>query len=79
MEERRKKKEKIEKQHFNSRSLSNRRSKLVRVRGKVSTRDKGYAWVPKSEFFVKVSKGRGFSYTGYFLTSGHVRAILVKL
>ena len=24
-------------------------------------------------------KGRGFSYTGYFLPSGHVRAILVQL
>ena len=29
--------------------------------------------------FRRVPKGRGFSYTGYFLPSGHVRAILVQL
>ena len=27
-------------------------------------------------FFIEVSKGKGFSYTGYFFPSGHVRAIL---
>ena len=29
--------------------------------------------------FCCVPKGRGFSYTGYFLPSSHVRAILVQL
>ena len=65
--------------YFPSRSPANRWSKLVKARGKVGLRDKGYAWVPKSDFFVKVPKGRGFSYTGYFLPSGHVKAILVQL
>ena len=65
--------------YFPSRSPANRWSKLVKARGKVGLRDKGYAWVPKFDFFVKVQKGRGFSYTGYFLPSGHVRAILVQL
>ena len=70
VEERRKKKKK--ERHFPSRSPTNRRSKLVRVRGKVGLCDKGYVWVPKSKLFVEVPKGKGFSYTGYFLPSGHV-------
>ena len=74
----RKRKRKKER-HFPSRSPANRRSKLVEARDKVGLRDKGYTWVPKSEFFVEVPKGRGFSYTSYFLPSGHVRAILVQL
>ena len=36
----------------------------------VGTRNCGFCPVPKS---------RGFSYTGYFLPSGHARAILVQL
>ena len=60
-------------------AMANRRSKLVEARDKVGLRNKGYAWVPKSEFLVEVPKGRGFSYTGYFLPSGHVRTILVQL
>ena len=77
VEERRKKKKK--ERHFPSQSPANRRSKLVGARGKVGLRDKGYTWVPKFEFFVKVPKGRGFSYTSYFLPSDHVRDILVQL
>ena len=30
-------------------------------------------------FSSKFKKGRGFSYIGYFLPSGHVKAILVQL
>ena len=30
-------------------------------------------------FSSKFKKGRGLSYTGYFLPSGHVKAILVQL
>ena len=63
---------------FSSRSPANRLSKLVGARGKVSLRDKGYAWAPKSEFFIEVPKGKGFSYTSYFLPSGHVITILVQ-
>ena len=29
--------------------------------------------------FRRVPKGMGFSYTGYFLPSGHIRVILVQL
>ena len=72
-----KEKKKKKEQHFPSRSPANRGSKLVGVRGKVSLHNKGYAWVSKSEFFIEVLKGRGFSYSGYFLPSGHVRSILV--
>ena len=50
---------------FSSKSPANQQLKLVKARGKVGLRDKGYAWVPKSEFFVEVLKGRCFSYTGY--------------
>ena len=50
---------------FSSRSPAYRRSKLVGARGKVGLRDKGYEWVPKSEFFIEVQKKcRVFSYTG---------------
>ena len=73
VEERRNKKKK--ERHFPSRSQANRRSKLVEEKIKVGLRDKGYAWVPKSKFFVEVPKGRGFSYTTYFLPSGYVKAI----
>ena len=62
--------------YFPSRSPTNRRSKRVGARDKVGLLDKGYAWVPKSEFFFEVPKGRGFSYAGCFLPIGHVRAIL---
>ena len=65
--------------HFPLRFLANRRSKLIEARGKDGLRDKGCEWVPKSEFFIEVPKGRGFSYMGYLLPRGHVRAILVKL
>ena len=71
--------EKKEERHFPSLSSANRRSKLVRARGKVGVCDKGYVWVTKYEFFVEVPKGRSFSYIGYFLPSGHARAILVQL
>ena len=56
-----------------------RRSELDSPRPKVGPRNESYAWVPKSEFFVEAPRGRGFSYIGYFLPSGHVRAILVQL
>ena len=72
-------KKKKKERHFPSLSQANRRLKLVRAKGKGGLHDKGYAWVPKSEFFVEVPKGRGFSYTSYFLPSGYVRAILVLL
>ena len=78
MEERRKIKKK-KGRYFPSRFPANRWLKLVKARGKVGLRYKSYAWVPKSDFFVKVPKRRGFSYTGYFFPSGHVRAILVQL
>ena len=80
VEERRKKNKKIiiKEHHFPSRYPANRWSKLIGARCKVGLRDKGYEWVPKSEFFVEVPKGRG-SYIGYFLPSGHVRTILVQL
>ena len=57
----------------------NRRSKRIGAIDKVGPRDESYAWVPKIAGFVAFQKGRGFSYTDYFLTSGHVRAILVQL
>ena len=56
-----------------------RRSKVVSPRIKVGLRDKGYAWVPKFEFFVEVPKCMNLSYIGYLLPSGHVRVILVQL
>ena len=58
--------------HFPSRSPKNRQSKRWSTRRELcmSTRNRGFRRVPKS---------RGFSYTGYFLPSGHIRAILVKL
>ena len=68
-----KEKGKKKKRHFPSRSPTIRWSKLVGTKGKVGLRDKGYSRVPKSEFFIEDPKGRGFSYTGYFLPSGHVR------
>ena len=76
-EKEKEKKKKKKERKFPSRSLANQRSKLVGARGKVGLRDNGYTWVLKSEFFVEVPKGRGFSYIGYFLASGHVRSILV--
>ena len=36
------------------------RSELDSPRTKVSPRNESYAWVPKSEFFVEASRGRGF-------------------
>ena len=65
--------------HFLSRSLVNRWLKRVGVRDKVCPLDESYVWVPKTVGFYRVTKSRGFSYTGYFLPSGHVRAILVQL
>ena len=56
-----KEREKKNERRFPLRSLANRRLKLVEARGKVGLCDKGYAWVPKSEFFVEAPKGRGFS------------------
>ena len=47
--------------HFPLRSSTNRLSKLVGARGKVGLRDKGYAWVLKSEFFVSFQKVWGSS------------------
>ena len=73
MEERRKKKKKKKKGTTLPFAMANRWSKLVEARGKVGLRNKGYAWVPKSEFLVEVLKGGGFSYTGYFFPSGHIR------
>ena len=37
-----------------------RRSELDNPRTKVGPRNKSYTWVPKSEFFVETSRGRGF-------------------
>ena len=53
------------------RNVSRQETKLVHVmRATLGTKNYGFRRVPK---------GRGFSYTGYFLPSGHVRAILVQL
>ena len=41
---------------FSLRSSAYRRSKLVGARGKVGLHDKGYEWVPKSEFFIEDPK-----------------------
>ena len=60
--EKRKKKER----HLPSRSPANRRSKRIGVRDKVGQCDESYTWVPKSDFFIEVPKGKSFSYTGYF-------------
>ena len=57
----------------------NRQLKCIGARDKVGPRDESYSWLPETEGFRHVPKGRGFSYTGYFLPSGHVRAILVQL
>ena len=54
--------------HFPSRSPTNRQSKLVRARGKVSLCDTAYLWVPKFEFFIEVSKGRGFLLLRFLFT-----------
>ena len=67
MEERRKKKKKkrndpslYDLRLTDSQNSSKQEAKLVY--------DKGYAWVPKSEFFVGVPKGRGFF---FFLRWGY--------
>ena len=77
VEERRKKNKK--ERHFPLQSLVNRESKLVEARDKVGQHDESYAWGTRNCGFRRVPKGRGFSYTSYFLPSGHVRAILVQL
>ena len=47
-----------------------RQSWSTRQELRVGTKNYGFRCVPK---------GRGFSYTGYFLPRGHVMAILVQL
>ena len=47
-----------------------RRSELDSSRTKVGQRNENYAWVPKSKFFVKVSRGMVFSYIGFLFTKG---------
>ena len=45
-----------------------RRSELDSPRIKVVPRNKSYAWIPKSKFFVEAPRGRVFSYTGFLFT-----------
>ena len=40
---------------------------------------KATLWYRNMNFFVEVPKGRGFTYTSYFLPSGYGRDILVQL
>ena len=52
-----------------------RRSKLDGPRIKVGRRNESYAWVPKSECFVKLQEAGVFCYSVYFLLKGHPMAI----
>ena len=71
--------EKKKERHFPSRSSTNQRSKRVGARDKVGPSNESYEWVPEITGFVVFQKVEVFSYIGYFLPSGHVRAILVQL
>ena len=70
--EKKKKKEK----HFPSRSPLNRQSKRFGAREKVGPRNESYAWVPKSEFFVKAKKGKGFLLHWFPF---HLRAVIGRM
>ena len=47
------------------------RSKLDDLRIKVGPCNKSYAWVPKSERFIKIQEIGVLSYFGYSLFKGH--------